>query len=247
MYLETFNETSEDFMYFEFHFDDGESIAYVIANATEEYESWLDEGTNIIFLQDTIVTGEWMNFQRDLVHDYEAMVGSLPDTSLVEVYLVGLANKNSKLVAYLDDLYIYYDPAPAISLVGHSTPNPVSPQDHGPVMISARVIDSTLESVVLNYREDSGSWITLTMNQTAATYFNVNLTDLVTGVFVEYYVTGTDAFGKSTDALDGTAYFSFTAFSGFTEPSILPIIAVAAFLVVGVVIVLYMFVFKKKE
>lgn len=247
VYLDTFNETSEDFMYFEFNFGDGESIAYVIANSTDEYESWVSESANSIFLQDTIVTGEWMNFQLDLVHDYESVVGSLPETTLNEMYLVGLASKSSKLVAYLDDLYIYYDPSPDLSNVGHTPEDPVAGTS---VAFTATVIDATLESVVLNYREDSGSWLTLTMNQTTDTTFEANLTFLMPSVVVEYYVTGTDAFGKSTDALDGTAYYSFVVVPEFLGDDFGPllgaIIAVAAILVVGVVIVLYMFVYKKK-
>jgi len=250
VYLDTFNETAEDFMYFEFHFDDGESIGYVIANSSDEYESWLDEGTNIIFLQDTIVTGEWMNFQLDLVHDYESAVGSLPDTTLVEMYLVGLASKSSKLVAYFDDLYIYYDPAPEITDVSHS---PETPVDGGFALITATVVDATTDTVSLDYRVDNGSWSVLTMNQISSTSFQANLTGLIEGSVVEYSVTAIDAFDNSVESLNGTEFYSFIVGSATTssptiigdEGDITAILIAVVILAVGVVILLYMFVIKK--
>lgn len=250
VYLDTFNETVEDFLYFAFNFGDGEGIAYVIANATDTYEDWLDEGTNIIFLQDTIVTGEWMNFQLDLVHDYESAVGSLPDTTLVEMYLVGLASKSSKLVAYFDDLYIYYDTAPEITNVSHS---PVSPLDGDFALITATVVDATIDTVSLDYRVDNGSWSVLTMNRISSTTFQANLTDLIGGSVVEYSVTAVDAFDKSVEALNGTEYYSFTVgIVSTTTPTGDPGALIGAILIaviilaVGVVILVYMFVIKKK-
>ena len=206
VYLEAFNESSEDFIYFEFHFGDGETIAYVIANATDTYESWLDEGTNIIFLQNTIVTGEWMNFQLDLVHDYESAVGSSPDTTVVEVYLVGLASKSSKLVAYFDDLYIYYDPAPEITSVDQT---PALVEEAGELVeITAEVIDGSDVTVTLSYRVDSGAWINVTMDETTIGNYTVDIN--APWGETEYFITAEDAFDKTDTALDGGDYFTFT-------------------------------------
>jgi len=248
VYLDAFNETTEDFLYFAFNFDDGEGIAYVIANATDTYENWLDEGTHIIFLQEPIVTGEWMNFQLDLVHDYESAVGSLPDTTVVEMYLVGLASKSSKLVAYFDDLYIYYDPAPEITDVSHS---PVAPVGDGFALITATVVDATIETVRVNYRVDNGSWSILSMGLDSGTTFEGNLTGLVEDSVVEYSITAIDAFGKTVESLNGTEYYSFTIPP--TTPTITgdgglgaAIAVVVILLVVGVAMVYYMLVIKKK-
>ena len=246
VYLDIFNQTSDDdFIYFEFYFGDGEAITYILANVSNEVDSWNAEGSHVIYLQETIVTDEWMNFQLDLVHDYEAEVGSLPDTTLEEMYLVGLASKSSKLVVYLDDLYLYYDPAPGISDVGTF---PAHPIPNGNTTISATVVDATLETVVLNYRMDNGTWMTQTMHQFDGVQFEGNITQLPEGTFVEYYITATDAFGKSTDAMNGADYFSFTVASVVVPPSpLLPIIAVVIIAVIGVAILLYMFVLKKEE
>lgn len=246
VYLDAFNETSDDdFIFFEFMFGDGESITYILANVSNEVDSWNEENSHIIYLQDTIVTSEWMNFQLDLVHDYESAVGTLPDTTLEEMYLVGLASKSSKLVVFLDDMYLYYDPAPGISDVGTS---PAHPIPIGNTTISATVVDATLETVVLNYRIDNGTWVAQTMNQFDGVQFEGSITQLPDGTFVEYYISATDAFGKSTDAMNGTDYFSFTVATAWAPPSpLLPIVVVVVIAVIGVVILWYMFVFKKKE
>jgi hypothetical protein len=190
-----------------------------------------------------------MIFQLDLVHDYEAVVGSLPDTTLERFYMISVASKSSKLVAYIDDLYIYYDPAPGISGVG----NDISYAGE-PVLVGATVVDATLESVVLNYRIDGGSWLTRDMTRMDdISPSETQLTDLTEGEVVEYYITATDAFGKATDALNGTDYYSFTVNPATTTPTpppgdwtLVAIAVVAVMMVVGVVIVLYMFMYKKK-
>lgn len=243
VYIETFNQTSDDdFFFFEFVFGEGEGITYILANVSAEVDSWNAEESEIKYLQDTIVTGEWMNFQVDLVHDYESAFGSLPDTTLDEMYLVGLASKSSKLVVFLDDLYIYYDPAPGISDVKHE---PATPVVNDFITVTATVVDATLETVVLNYRVDNGTWMIQPMSQSGEIPFESNFTDLAEGAFVEYYITATDAFGKSTDAMNGTDYFSFVvAAPGF--PWLL-IVAVIAMLVIGVAVLLFMLAFMKRK
>ena len=243
VYLDLFNQSSEDFLVFEFGLGNGEGLTYVIANSSSEFEGWVSEESNVIFLQDTIITGDWMNFQLDLVHDYESLVGSLPDTTLEYVYLMAWAEKSSKLTAFLDDLYLYYDSAPEISGVSHEPLNP-NPNDF--VEVSATVVDATLESVVLNYRVDNGTWMTQMMSQRDNAQFWTNFTDLAVGAFIEYYVTATDAFGKTSDALNDGQYFSFMVepVGGFP---LAPIVAVVVIAAVGVVILLYMFVYKNKE
>ncbi|MFW9968189.1 MAG: hypothetical protein ACFFEA_13625 [Candidatus Thorarchaeota archaeon] len=249
LYIDTFNESSsDDFFVFDFAFGDGEGLTYVLVNVSTEFESWIAESSNVIFLNDQVTTGEWMNFQLDLVHDYETAVGSLPDTKLERFYMISVASKSSKLVAYIDDLYIYYDPAPSITGVGNDIAFAGEP-----VLVGATVVDATLESVVLNYRIDGSSWLTRDMTRIdAISPSETHLTDLTEGEVIEYYVTATDAFGKATDAMNGTEYYSFTvgAAPTTTPPPgdwmLISIAVVVVMLVVGVVIVWYMFMYKKR-
>jgi len=250
IYFETFNESSDDdFFVFEFMFGDGEGLSYVLANVSPEVEGWLSEESNIIFLNDDVTTGEWLNFQLDLIHDYESLVGSPPDTTLEEFYMMSVASKSSVLMAFIDDMYVYYDPAPEISGVGNDIAYAGEP-----VLVGASVVDATLVSVVLNYRIDGGSWLTQDMTRIDdISPSETHLTDLAEGEVVEYYVTATDAFDKSTDAMDGTEYYSFTVNPASTTPTpppgdmtLVAIAAVVVMLVVGVVIVWYIFMYKKK-
>ncbi|MHA1909688.1 MAG: hypothetical protein ACXABY_09070 [Candidatus Thorarchaeota archaeon] len=245
VYLDTFNETSEDFIFFEFGFGDGETLTYVVANSSSEFENWIAEEANFIILQDVIGPLNWLNFQLDLVHDYETVVGLLPDTTLNSISLTSFASMNSRLTVLLDDLYIYYDPAPSMD-VGHS---PIPTEAGGFVLITATVTDATLVSAVANYSENSGPGTILAMNQLSETSFQWNMTDLSYNVDYDYYVTITDAFGKSATV---HGWFSLGPGPTTTSPpaptdfSLLLIAAVGVIAVIGVVIVWYMYVYKKK-
>ncbi|MHA1387838.1 MAG: hypothetical protein ACTSR9_05350 [Candidatus Thorarchaeota archaeon] len=250
MYIDTFNESSDDYIFIEIYLDDGSSIAFIIANASSEVEGNISE--DYILLQDNIVTGQWLNFQIDLVHTFESVTGSMPNTTLDYMIFGAMAYEDSKLVAFVDDFYIYYDPAPEITDVSHS---PVQPVDGGFALITATIVDATIDTVQVDYRVDSGSWSLLTMHRIGASSFQANLTDLTEGWEVEYSIAAVDAFGKSVESMNETEYYSFTVANlsattptGTGDPAdMLPAILIAVIiLAVGVVILVYMFVIKKK-
>jgi hypothetical protein len=85
------------------------------------------------------------------------------------------------------------------------------------------------------------------MSQLGNIPFEAYFTDLTEEVVVEYYITATDAFGKTTDAMNGTDYFSFTVVAPSQGFPLLPVVAVVVIAVIGVVILFYMFVYKKKD
>jgi len=246
MYIDTFNESSDDYIFIEIYLDDddGSSIAFIIANASSVVEENISE--DYILLQENIVTGQWLNFQIDLVHTFEAVTGSMPNTTLDYMIFGAMAYENSHLVAFIDDLYIYSDPAPEITEVSHS---PLEPVDGGFALITATVVDVTLETVHVNYRVNNGSWSILSMDLNSGTTFEGNLTGLVEDSVVEYSITAIDAFGKTVESLNGTEYYSFT----IPPPTITgdgglsaAIAVVVILLIVGVAFVYYMLVIKKK-
>lgn len=125
VYIDTFNSSSEDYILFNFELND-ESFAYVIANSTSNFEDEIatEEAAKFVLLQESLVIGEWLNFKLDLVHDYERLFGSLPDTTISYIVLMAEAGIASELTVIFDDLYIYYDAeeapdtvAPVISLL----------------------------------------------------------------------------------------------------------------------------------
>lgn len=204
MYIETFNESSYDYIFIEIYLDDGSSIAFIIANASSEVEGNISN--DYIILQENIVTGQWLNFQIDLVHTFEAVIGSIPDTTLDYMILGALASEDSKLVAFIDDFYIYYDVAPEIASVGQT---PTVIEEAGELIgITAEVVDASAITVTLSYRVDSGAWTNVTMAELAGGTFSYELSAPM-GV-TEYYLVAEDAFSKTDTAMDGGDYFSFS-------------------------------------
>jgi hypothetical protein len=247
VYLESFNMSSQDFILFQLQFED-KSLYYVIANSTNNFESEVgEESVQFIVLQDAVLVGEWLNFQLDIVHDYEQVFGIMPDTYLTYITMLGETGIGSKLVIYLDDLYIYYDPAPSVSNVQHQL---FYAPGGGPAtaLITATAVDATLESVSLNFRVDNGVVQSITMSHVTASTYAANITNLVGNRTVEYTITATDAFGKSTTALNGTDYYRFSVSTeGLpVDYSLVAILVAGIILAIGVVFLVYVFVYKKK-
>lgn len=244
-YIDSFNTSSEDFVLLMLQFGD-ETFSYVLANSTDSFESALGEGSAYyVLLQDTVLIGGWLNFQRDIVHDYERVTGSPPNTNLTSLTLMAETGLGSKLTVFFDDLYIYNDPAPTISDVHHSI-------TYGPgggpasALITANAVDATLESVVLNFRVNNGTWQHISMTHASDRGFGANITDLGGNPFVEYTITATDAFDKATTALNGTEYFHFSLSppdSGYLLASIL---IFGAILAIGILFLVYAFIIKKR-
>ncbi|MHA1928967.1 MAG: Ig-like domain-containing protein [Candidatus Thorarchaeota archaeon] len=206
VYIDTFNTSSEDFVYISLEFSD-ETFVYVIANSTSEFEDEIGEGDgNFILLQDTLVTGKWLNFQLDIVHDYELLFGSLPDGTLYDISLYAAAGPSSKLSVIFDDLYIYYDTSPEIVSVDQT---PTVVVEAGKVVeIAVEVIDASGLTITITYRVDAGDWTNLTQEETG----NGNYTIAFNAPWgeTEYFIIVEDAFGKSDVAMDGGGYFTFT-------------------------------------
>ncbi len=254
IYIDSFNTSSEDFVFIQMMFDDV-SFAYVIANSTSEFESYLgEENHHFILLSDTVVIGEWMNFQRDIIHDYEEVFGNLPDTYLTSLNLIADAVEGSILTVFFDDVYIYYDSAPEITDVEHM---PSEPTAGSSVVISAMVIDATTSSVEVNLRVNNGTWSNVLMNHVSGTLYETTITGLLADSVVEYSITAIDAFGKTKVAMNGTDYFRFIVSSSSnittttsTQPEnaglLTAIFIVVSLVAIGVVFVLYNFVYKKR-
>jgi hypothetical protein len=249
VYIDSFNISSEDFVLLMLQFDD-ETFSYVLANSTDNFESALgEESEYYVLLQDTVLIGGWMNFQLDIVHDYEQVAGSAPNTYLTYLTLTAETGLSSKLTVYFDDLYIYYDPAPTISDVHHSL---TYAPGGGPASayITANVADATLASVVVNFRANNGTWQQVSMSHVLDRGFGANITNLVGDLVVEYTITATDAFDETTTALNGTEYFRFSVSTGGGPPGfgdlLVPILILGVILAVGVVFLVYIFIIKKK-
>ncbi len=206
-YLETFNQSSNDYLFIVLNFNDN-LLIIPIANATPVDDLYTPgEGEALVLLPEINLVGTWVNWHIDIVHTLELMFGLPLDDYIYDIEIWGGTDEGSKLVVFMDDLYIYEDPAPEISDVEQT---PMNPAAGGFVFIAATVVDATLSSVTLNYRINEGSWIHTEMENEVGNRFELNITSLLGDAVVEYSITAVDEYGKSSTALDGTEYFSFT-------------------------------------
>ncbi|MFW9830377.1 MAG: hypothetical protein ACFFD8_01175 [Candidatus Thorarchaeota archaeon] len=158
--------------------------------------------------------GVWTQLHRDLVHDYVAVYGSLPDTTIENLYL--RTSTSGRLEILFDDFYLYDDPAPQLSSVSRS---PINPDHQEAVQVLANAIDQDLETVLINFRVDGGSWQKVTMSHQAGDTFSGIILGQDHNSVVEYFITANDTWGLTTTALDGGSYWSYTV-TDQTAPSI---------------------------
>jgi len=206
-YIESFNESSNDHLVLTLYFNDYTMIFSIMNASSLELSGW-DFYEDEVFVpqSDTNTIGDWVNWQIDLVQTFEEFFGELPNTTLYDVSFDASADVGSNFTIFMDDFYIYEDAAPEIIQV---TQNPTVVDEAGDVVeITAEVVDLTTELVTLSYRADFGAWINVTMIETTDGLFEVEFNS--PWGEIEYFVTATDAFGKTDVAMDGGDYFSFS-------------------------------------
>lgn len=256
-YIETLNQTSEDYLLLAVNFIDN-TLFFLIANSTSFENIYsLSEYEAIVLQPETNSVGSWINWQIDIVHAFESAFGAINDNYIYDIEIWGSADLGSKLVVFMDDLYIYEDPSPDVLNVQNT---PTNPSAGGSVLITATVIDATLTSVVVNYRVNGGSWTSTAMSLVSNDLYELNIMGLIADSLIEYNVTAVDAFGKTTSVMDDSGYFTITVASATsttttTTTPILPtddgalllMAAIAvAIIALGAVFIIYVFVLKKR-
>jgi hypothetical protein len=244
--LEDFTGYDSDLLYLEVYFSDY-ALAYILANGSE---SATDNGFDeFIMLPEANTIGTWNNLQRNLFDDYEVAFGVEPDTQIYEISLHCISNESGRIEALFDDVYLYDDPAPEIASVERS---PLAPVEDESVEITAEIIEPSLDSVVLIYRVDEGTWHSLSMMATPG-QIEATIPGQSVDSVVEYFVNATDSVGMSTssehyeytvDELPPTSPTTPTV----PPPDMLPLIAVAVIgAIFAVVVIVYFLVIKPKQ
>jgi len=220
--LRDYTPGTSNYAYISLSLGDGHALFYFFAASTvvsppnSTWEGWFNvTGINTI--------GTWTQMHRDLVHDYQAVFGSLPTVDSSIAYLGLSANMASgRLELLLDDFYLYDDPAPQLSNIQRSA----TVVDHNQaVQVSATVIDQDRDVALVHYRANGSGWQTVTMTHTAGNTFAGTVPGQAYSTSVEYYVTANDTWGMTTTILDGGAYWSYTVTDlssptvGITAPS----------------------------
>ncbi len=213
--LEDYTPISGNYVRIRVYFENGYNLYYYLAS----YSGLLPSNSSTagyfnVTGANTMYT--WMQMHRDLAHDYEAVFGSPPDTEIIRIYLYGYTSSGNRLELLLDDLYLYDDPVPQLSNVQRS---PLNPDHNEAVQVSADVVEQDLDTALLHYRINAGTWQNTTMAYQSGDTYAATIPGQPHDTLVEYYVTANDTWGMTTTALDGAAYWSYTTWDQ-TPPGI---------------------------
>lgn len=215
--------------------DEYYSLAYFLLNSTPiDVENGFDA---YILLPDANSEGAWINMQRNLYDDCVAVFGASFSARLDEVAIEAQVASGGRMEILFDDVYLYTDPEPQIIEVLRT---PANPAGGLPVEVTADVYDPSLESVMLHYSVDNGTWVDVVMTLEGEVYSG-HIDPQVAGTDVDYYVEATDAFGNVVQS----SIYSYTVTPG---ANLLPIAAGAGVLVaVVVIVVVYLFYWKPQQ
>lgn len=185
---------------------DSKEISYIFSrNQTDSLTNTTQQG--FISVDGFNTEDTWLYMHRDLAHDYEAVFGYLPDTRITYVYLQANTIEADTLTLLLDEVYMYADSSPRVSDVGHS---PLSPEPTESVQVLADVVDVSVDTVLLCYRVNGGTWQEATMNlQTGSTYVG-EIPAQEYDASVEYYVSANDTYGWVSAYPAGMSYLTYT-------------------------------------
>ncbi len=122
--------------------------------------------------------------------------------------------------------------APTISDIEY---NPNTPSNSDQVNITCTVSDlNEIDSVVLHYRINEGSWVTTSMFLISDDQYKAIIGPFAVGSQIEFYITATDDSRNSNTAIDDNegAFYRFTVLTQTTSNStllvLLPIVAMLA-------------------
>jgi len=238
--IEDDTSDEENLMYFELYFESGESLGYIFVNhSAVPTGNGFDE---YIIIPEANTVGSWINFQRNLFDDFVTAFGSAPDTEIEEISFYAEADTGGRLEIIFDDVYLYNDPAPAITEIHSTTQVP-----NRDVNVSAIAEDLSSFTVTLHYKIEDGSWNDVSMVDTGST-FNATIPGQASGTEVTFYIKAVDEFGQISASSDIIYLIPSDPDPTPTPVDYMPLIVggVIVAVVVGVVVVYY-FVIRPKQ
>lgn len=219
LHLRSFNSTRETYLdvmwriedftdtgiQFSIKFSAAQRIYYVIA--TNNWGSLGNTTLEVYFnVTGSGTVGSWIQLHRDLVHDYEAAFGILPDTIMDALTFSALSTTGNFEVLF-DDLYIYDDPAPILSNVILTPGTPVHGQA---VQVDLDIIEKDLDTPFLIYRVDSGVFNFLIMAHYTGNTYRATIPGAPYNSVIEYFFQVNDTWGMLSTLQDGLVYFRYT-------------------------------------
>jgi hypothetical protein len=146
-------------------------------------------------------TGEWVELvmQQRVGNTFNSSISPQIYGSFVEYHIIANDSLGLITTALNGSSYFNYTVRdtmkPVISGVSHI---PVTVTVYDSVVISAQVVDdgSGVDTVLVYFRSDGGSWLTDSMSLVAGDTYEVVLPSFVWGNVVEYYINASDTAGN---------------------------------------------------
>ena len=198
---------------FRIEYENGNRTYYVLG--TSIWGSYSNGSTCYFNVTGSGTVGSWIQMHRDLVHDYEAAFGILPDTTITKISFFAMASVGPFELLF-DDLYIYDDPAPRVS---NPQLNPSTPGHNDPVQVEVDAEDQDLDSVTLGYRINFGVFNDVPMVHQSGSTYRATIPGQVYDSNVEYFFQANDTWGMLTMLQDGVNYFTYTV-DDIDDPSV---------------------------
>jgi len=237
--IENDSQDTDNLLYLEVYFESGESLGYIFVNHTDvPTGNGFDE---FIVLPEANTNLTWIYFHRNIYDDFVTVFGDEPDTKVEDLYLAIEADTDGRMEVLFDDVYLFNDPAPEISVI--QLTSQIANQD---VNVSATVNDLSAFTVRLYYQIGSGSWTDVPMIDTGVG-FNATIPGQTWDTPVNFYIEATDEFGQTSESTH-LSYLIQAEPEPTAPPDYLPMIVgvVLTVLIIGIVVVYY-FIIRPKQ
>ncbi|MHA1781621.1 MAG: hypothetical protein ACTSYL_12240 [Candidatus Thorarchaeota archaeon] len=203
--LLSFSGQTDEYIMIGVEQDYGGSIGYILAN-NSPVES-VGSFDKYVVVPEANTTDTWLNFQRDLYHDFKTIFNTTINSSITTIYISASTETGGNLTILFDDIYLYTDPAPGLSGVDFT---PTAPTQNDIVTVTVVAVDPSLDNVLLHYRVNNGTWTEVSMAEASNNQYTGTIPVQSVGAVIDFYVSANDTYGKVTTALNGTEYYTYT-------------------------------------
>lgn len=199
---------------FHIEFSDYRDIYYFLG--ISDWSSYNNDSSTAFYnVTGSGTLGTWIQMHRDLVHDYEAAFGSLPNLEMMYISFYAESD-NAALEVLFDDLYLYDDPAPILSNVVQS---PLIPNHGQAVQVEVDIEEHDVDTAWLFYRVDGGIFTSMPMTHQTGNTYRATIAGQPYNTVIDYYFQANDTWGLGSTLQDGATYFSYTV-DDLTNPTV---------------------------
>ena len=185
-------------------FENNRILYYILG--TSDWGSLVNDSMNCYFnVTGSGTIGSWIQLHRDLVHDYETAFGLILFLQMREIDFYTYTG-NANLEVLIDDVYIYDDPPPRLT---NPLLSPSTPLHNTAVQVDVDAQDQDLDTVLLVYRINSGTYNILQMSPQTSTIYRATIPGQPWNTLVEYFFQANDTWSWVTVLRDGVNDFQY--------------------------------------